>query len=311
MLAQYIFPFAVHTWWSILIRMTSVQTIYILMSTTVENNTLVCVIEHRQAWLMIPKLSIAKIVNSLRILWAKGKYTHMARLGMIMWHSCQHQPLARMGRGFYHKYILHFVVSLIPVSHVGFPVWRWLLETRALPHPLPASVSWTMEAIWAKILRSCVQWRCKLWPSLLPCWWRSVQQIRVCGLAYANGISTPDAFLWNQRNVNNYVDGLSVTHSYPRQHIWTFAADHERDVFGCRCSHVSNPPSFVGNNYFCNSNKNGRLWDGQGCMCWGSRVLQLQLSPVVQQAAACPHLCQYRCAYKWRWEYLKWKYLRF
>ena len=49
---------------------------------------------------------------------------------------------------------------------------------------------------------------------------------RVCGRAIASSIAIPDAFAtFGPRDAENYVDGISVTHSTPREHIWTFAAD--------------------------------------------------------------------------------------
>ena len=81
-----------------------------------------------------------------------------------------------------------------------------------------------------------------------------------------------------------YVDGISVTRGSPRQHIWTFAAgyDEHQSVQSCPCVTGSTSgrrvPSFVGQNYFCESGltqypgtngplfSNGDpLWDGEGC----------------------------------------------
>jgi len=84
----------------------------------------------------------------------------------------------------------------------------------------------------------------------------------------------------------HYVNGISVTHGSPRQHIWTFTgggADELTQYIGATCPCVTgstngnNIPSFVGQNYFCESGltrwdsssilfSNGDpLWDGQGC----------------------------------------------
>ena len=89
----------------------------------------------------------------------------------------------------------------------------------------------------------------------------------------------------------SYVDGISVTHGAPRQHIWTFAAGLAREhccslalYQYCYCDVQSHPrsyqdllPSFVGNDYFCESGVSGPrernirlysenpLWDGQNC----------------------------------------------
>ena len=115
----------------------------------------------------------------------------------------------------------------------------------------------------------------------------SVQYDRVCGRMIGYQIGHPESFLFSPgRSINtNYVDGISVTHGSPRQHIWTFAAGIEDQYRGhtgtCPCvtgsvvgSYI---PSFVGQSYFCESGitqygtpgvfyPNGDpLWDGQGC----------------------------------------------
>ena len=79
-----------------------------------------------------------------------------------------------------------------------------------------------------------------------------------------------------------YVQGLSVTHGSPRNHIWTFAAGVSKDVriyhYNCPCAHYRYraAPPFVGENYYCESGwsvANPRkqwylddpLWDSEGC----------------------------------------------
>ena len=78
-----------------------------------------------------------------------------------------------------------------------------------------------------------------------------------------------------------YVSGVSLTHGSPRQHIWTFAAGAaERRIdfmWHCPCDAPSNItiPSFVGEDYFCESGSNSGsangyhpydpLWDGKNC----------------------------------------------
>ena len=90
----------------------------------------------------------------------------------------------------------------------------------------------------------------------------------MCGRITGRSIHSTDGFaIFGSRNDENYVDGISITHSSTRTHIWTFAADQEA-YFRCPCSNTYpiNPPSFVGNNYFCDASDNGRLWDGDGCV---------------------------------------------
>ena len=98
------------------------------------------------------------------------------------------------------------------------------------------------------------------------------QYSKVCGRAIGYKIGSPDQFR-SRGNITsadqNYVDGVSVTHGNPRNHIWTFAAGY-RDRFDCPCSTSISPqiqPSFVGNDYFCEpeSSSGDPLWDGQTC----------------------------------------------
>ena len=99
----------------------------------------------------------------------------------------------------------------------------------------------------------------------------------VCGRAIGYSSDSPDAFaeFWDLRNSSTtiddpYVDGISVTHGSPRQHIWTFAAGHGNDSyygFRCPCNFCTHsfspfppfPPSYVGNNYFCDGDYNGMM----------------------------------------------------
>ena len=85
----------------------------------------------------------------------------------------------------------------------------------------------------------------------------------------------------NHNDINSYyVDGVSITHGYPRQHIWTLMAaysdSHNHDTANCPCYSQGSTQSFVGNDYFCESgNPNYQsqsklytqdpLWDGKGC----------------------------------------------
>ena len=79
-----------------------------------------------------------------------------------------------------------------------------------------------------------------------------------------------------------YKCSLSVTHGSPRQHIWSFIGGYDEQSRSCPCVNGSTVgsriPSFVGQNYFCESGltrypgtngpffSNGDpLWDGQGC----------------------------------------------
>ena len=49
--------------------------------------------------------------------------------------------------------------------------------------------------------------------------------IKVCGRALGYQYGHTDAFRDGNSSINSYyVEGLSVTHATPRNHIWTFAA---------------------------------------------------------------------------------------
>ena len=115
---------------------------------------------------------------------------------------------------------------------------------------------------------------------------RGVPYTKVCGrvLAYQKGSNDGfDNYHRGQSTLNDYyVDGLSVTHGYPRRHVWTFAAGLSKGVnnpsHNCPCALYPGPaaPPFVGEDYFCESGISGGfvnglwylddpLWDSQGC----------------------------------------------
>lgn len=109
----------------------------------------------------------------------------------------------------------------------------------------------------------------------------------VCGKIIAYKYGTTEAFgEFHAENAGldrEYVDGVSLTYGKnPRHHIWTFAAgkanepDPELQHFVCPCDSIGTPrnPSFIGQNYFCESagadlsgqlNSDNALWDGRGC----------------------------------------------
>ena len=105
----------------------------------------------------------------------------------------------------------------------------------------------------------------------------------VCGRVTGYQYYSTDAFEIPNVGINShYVDGVSLTHGSPRKHIWTFVAGLQKNtlysggLYACPCSPGSKqtPPSFVGNDYFCESGSPGHfqprlhtdpLWDGEGC----------------------------------------------
>ena len=111
---------------------------------------------------------------------------------------------------------------------------------------------------------------------------------RVCGRIIGYQYQSPYAFGGDSdynraTNIDGaYVDGLSLTHGSPRQHIWTFAAGASEFWFPtltrhcpCDADIVIPVPLFVGEDYFCESGNNrgfgaffpdDPLWDGDGCI---------------------------------------------
>ena len=85
------------------------------------------------------------------------------------------------------------------------------------------------------------------------------------------------------RSINTaYADGVSITLGHPRKHVWTYVVgcsdDDNHATSNCPCAAVPGPapPSFVGENYYCESGNKGPfeyrvhytddpLWDGTGC----------------------------------------------
>ena len=108
---------------------------------------------------------------------------------------------------------------------------------------------------------------------------------RVCGRArgYQKGEGLGmHGYAYNYGIDRDYVSGLSITYSNNlRQHIWTYASGRGEKIsqkYSCPCtSKVAQPPSYVGNNYYCESTTwyyasgmtyyfNDTLWDGVGCI---------------------------------------------
>ena len=105
----------------------------------------------------------------------------------------------------------------------------------------------------------------------------------VCGRARGFQKGGPEAFVYNTRSIDTqYIEGLSITHGSPRQHIWSYAVgltdNGSYADYNCPCAAIPGPapPSFVGSNYYCESgggstfNANSYhfsdpLWDGAGC----------------------------------------------
>ena len=110
---------------------------------------------------------------------------------------------------------------------------------------------------------------------------------KICGRVIGYQYGSPDAFAEGDRSIDSsYMDGVSITRGMPRVHIWSYVAAAsergrcDRGIRNCPCSSFPGghgPPSFVGNNFYCESAYQGNclnsriffpndpLWDGQQC----------------------------------------------
>ena len=109
----------------------------------------------------------------------------------------------------------------------------------------------------------------------------------ICGRITAYQVGSTNAFRKYIENQGTsiesaYVDGVSLTHGNPREHIWTFAAALDKQVGNvnskCPCLFNKTLPSFVGEDYFCDAGNEefmdgeyglqpDSLWDGTDCLC--------------------------------------------
>lgn len=110
---------------------------------------------------------------------------------------------------------------------------------------------------------------------------------KVCGQVsgYQKGCTDafyPAAYL-KKKSINDvYVDGISITLGNPCKHVWTYATglsdDGNYPKYNCPCAHIPgpDPPSFVGDHFYCESGDTGghsclqyysldALWDGKQC----------------------------------------------
>ena len=106
----------------------------------------------------------------------------------------------------------------------------------------------------------------------------NIQYSTVCGRITAYQVGSTDDFRTPNETINStYVDGVSLTHGTPRQHIWTFAAAGRMDRTCDPCRTEPRPAS-VGNDFFCDSgnpmsssdtsntfHSANPLWDGDEC----------------------------------------------
>ena len=131
-----------------------------------------------------------------------------------------------------------------------------------------------------------------------------IKYSQVCGkvIGYQLGFTDGTAERLNsiKNNINTYyVDGVSLTHGNPREHIWTLmsGASDRSSIHHNKCpcgSFGSFPaPSFVGSDYYCEAGyqasntppqvgefySSDRLWDGKDCGSSETACCQSSLIP--------------------------------
>ena len=122
----------------------------------------------------------------------------------------------------------------------------------------------------------------------------NIQYSRVCGRIKAYQVGRPNQFRSEMEVIDSlYVDGVSLTHGSPRQHIWTFAAARdEGQTCSCGGTEGDSPPAFVGQDYFCEAGSvqelnaiagillpDDPLWDGAGCYKAGNTCCSFNNPP--------------------------------
>jgi len=76
-----------------------------------------------------------------------------------------------------------------------------------------------------------------------------LEYTHVCGQIIGYQFASPDGLSVSSDINGPYVDGVSVTYSNPRQHIWTLYGA----VWESNCCLTTSLPSFVEQNYFCDT----------------------------------------------------------
>ena len=116
----------------------------------------------------------------------------------------------------------------------------------------------------------------------------NIKYNHVCGRAVGYAYGGPLAFFYSvsgsYKSIDQpYVQGLSITYTIndERKHIWSLVGGYSNSgdgtAWNCPCAGGSSyrPPSYVGNDYYCESGTHSTpsgkwymdnpLWDGQGC----------------------------------------------
>ena len=112
----------------------------------------------------------------------------------------------------------------------------------------------------------------------------NISYYKICGQVKGYQKGNTNAFDSSQESIDDhYVDGVSITLGNPRKHVWTYAigiSDSGSSTIDhycpCAARRGANPPSFVGDHYYCESGDIGGdatsayytsdpVWDGLDC----------------------------------------------
>lgn len=194
-------------------------------------------------------------------------------IGGVQWKNCPSAAGGQAMRANLSSHIQTILGGISEVPECGNGKWFQVANLSMSDPQQDCPTPWSVVNTPA---RSCVA------PAIAPCDssvfydTSRLNYQRICGRAIGYVFNSPDAFATSRADDINaaYLDGVSVTHGQPRQHIWSFAAGHGAiaNGFRCPCDNVDRgqaplPPSFVGNNYFCDGEYNGALslWNGEDC----------------------------------------------
>ena len=183
------------------------------------------------------------------------------------------------------------------LSGCGDGLWHWVVYLNMTDPSQQCPPAWReyntsgIRACGRPVSSSGISYPATLYPT-------NKQYSWVCGRVTGCQVGTPDGFYrfytGNATIDEGYMEGVSITHGEPqRHHIWSYVAGHSQEsihhrVGNCPCSPEagSTPPSWVGNNYYCESGNptdtnplsriygSDPLWDGEQCegtCCSGSK----------------------------------------
>ena len=126
---------------------------------------------------------------------------------------------------------------------------------------------------------------------------RDIKYSQLCGKVIGYQYYTTDgaAAFFTSTDINSpYIDGISLTHGNPRNHIWSLLSGYSgisTNYCPCGSNNPRSVPSFVGSHYYCEAGNHNSLasantlytsdplWDGKGCGSTETNCCQRTLIP--------------------------------